>query len=58
MGPLVDDLVKDLKALVGKTYFVSMGVKKKPSDQFRVVRRNLGSGFKTDVPGRLLHPRK
>ncbi len=55
VGSLVEDLVEDLKALVGETDFVGVGIGQEPRDLARAVFRSQRSQLTADVAGRLLH---
>ena len=54
VGPLVQDLVEDLQALVGQADLVGVRVHQEPPDPLRGGRRDLGAELAADVARRLL----
>ena len=54
VGPLVQDLIQDLQALVGQPDLVRVGVGQQPGHLRLVVHGRLRSVFAADVAGRLL----
>ena len=52
---LVQDLVQDLKPLVGQADLVGVGIDEQPPHLARVVVRGQGAVFASDVTSRLLH---
>ena len=55
VGPLVEDLVEDLEALVGQADLVGVRVHQEPPDPVGGGRRDLGTELAADVARWLLH---